>query len=60
MFPQTLFLPPFSNSLVITGSLEGLFFRMVWGLYWLNLKIRLVLAKFLELKYMHQHINRDG
>ena len=29
------------------------------GLYWLILKIRLVLAQFLELRYMHQHINRD-
>ena len=28
--------------------------------YWLILKIRLVLAQFLELKYMHQHMNRDG
>ena len=60
MFPQTLFLPPFSNSLVITGSLKGRFVRMVWGLYWLILEIRLAQAQFLELKYMHQHMNRDG
>ena len=33
---------------------------MGWGLHWLILKIRLVLAQFLELKYMHQHMNRDG
>ena len=30
------------------------------GLYWLILKIKLVLAQFLELKYMQQHMNRDG
>ena len=30
------------------------------GLHWLILKIRFVLAQFLELKYMHQHMNRDG
>ena len=33
---------------------------MGWGLHWLILKIRLVLAQFMELKYMHQHMDRDG
>ena len=33
---------------------------MGFKLVGLFLRIRLVLAQFLELRYMHQHINRDG
>ena len=63
--PRTLFLPLFFffffYSLVITGSIGGL---IPWdgfvNLLVYFLRIRLVLAQFLELRDMHQHMHRDG
>ena len=58
--PQTSFLLLFLKFLVIMVFLEGQFFGMVFQACWLFLIKRLVLAQLLELRYMHQHINRDG